>query len=112
MIVSQTSPVLLRMFLASIFAYVDVRVKQGQLYCDRLCDSGPLYPGQVRGEGGREGLGGRVGGRQGKLMWTGEMLLLLLFVWNTLTVSLIFSTTILLRQDPLGVDVAGLEGMQ
>ena len=68
MIVSQTSPVLLRMFLASIFAYVDVRVKQGQLFCDRLCDSGPLYPGQVRGgEGGREGReGGREGGRGGE----------------------------------------------
>ena len=37
---------------------------------------------------------------------------LLLFVWNTLTVSLTVSTTIPLRQDPLGVDVAGLQGMQ
>ncbi|KAK2182711.1 hypothetical protein NP493_340g02072 [Ridgeia piscesae] len=47
-IVTQTSPVLLRMFLASIFAYVDVRVKQGQLFCDRLSDHGPLYPGQIK----------------------------------------------------------------
>ena len=39
-------------------------------------------------------------------------LLLLLFVWNTLTVSLSVSTTILLRQDPLRVDVAGLQRMQ
>ena len=36
----------------------------------------------------------------------------LLFVWNTLTVSMTVSTTIPLHQDPLGVDVAGLQGMQ
>ena len=38
--------------------------------------------------------------------------MLLLFVWNTLTVSMTVSTTIPLHQDPLGVDVAGLQGMQ
>ena len=40
--------------------------------------------------------------------------LLLLFVWNTLTVSMTVSTTIPLHQDPLGrpIDVAGLQGMQ
>ena len=36
----------------------------------------------------------------------------LLFVWNILTVSMTVSTTIPLHQDPLGVDVAGLQGMQ
>ena len=41
-----------------------------------------------------------------------ELLLLLLFVWNTLPVSMTVSTTIPLHQDPLGVDVAGLQGMQ
>ena len=39
-------------------------------------------------------------------------LLLLLFVWNTLTFSMTVSTTIPLYQDPLGVDVAALQGMQ
>ena len=38
--------------------------------------------------------------------------LLLLFVWITLTVSMTVSTTIPLHHDPLGVDVAGLQGMQ
>ena len=33
-------------------------------------------------------------------------------VWNTLTVLMIVSTTIPLHQDPLDVDVAGLQGMQ
>ena len=40
------------------------------------------------------------------------MFLLLLFVWNTLTVSLAVVTIIPLHQDPLRVDVAGLQGMQ
>ena len=47
-VVSQTSPVLLRIFLTSIFINVDITVKQGQLFCDTLCDKGPLYKGQVR----------------------------------------------------------------
>ena len=37
---------------------------------------------------------------------------MLLFVWNTLTVSTTVSTTIPLHQDPLGVDATGLQGMQ
>ena len=36
----------------------------------------------------------------------------MLFVWNTLIVSLTVSTTILLHQDPLRLDVACLQGMQ
>ena len=39
-------------------------------------------------------------------------LLLSLFVWNTLTVSLTMLITILLRQDPLRVDVACLQKSQ
>ncbi len=38
--------------------------------------------------------------------------LLLLFVWNTLTVAQTVSITIPLHRDPLRVDVAGLQGMQ
>ena len=38
--------------------------------------------------------------------------MLLLFVWNTLTVSQTVSITIPLRRDPLRVDVACLQGMQ
>ena len=37
--------------------------------------------------------------------------MLLLLVWNTLTVSQTVSITIPLRRDPLRVDVAGLQGM-
>ena len=45
--VGQASPVLLRMFLTSIFISVDIRVKEGLLFCDMLCDKGPLNKGQV-----------------------------------------------------------------
>ena len=48
-LVSQTSPVLLRMFLASIFIGVDIQVKESMLFCDLLCDKGPLTKGQVGG---------------------------------------------------------------
>ena len=44
---SLTSPVLLRMFLSSIFVHVDINVKDGALFCDTLCDKGPLIKGQV-----------------------------------------------------------------
>ena len=44
---SLTSPVLLRMFLSSIFVHVDINVKDGALFCDTLCDKGPLIRGQV-----------------------------------------------------------------
>ena len=37
---------------------------------------------------------------------------MMLFVWNTLTVLMIVSTTIPLHQDQLDVDIAGLQGMQ
>lgn len=46
-VLDTTSPVLLRMFLSSIFISADIAIKQKQLYCDRLCDQGALYNGQV-----------------------------------------------------------------
>ncbi|XP_064633928.1 cilia- and flagella-associated protein 54-like isoform X3 [Lineus longissimus] len=46
-VVSLASPVLLRQFLTSIFLNVDIHVKEGALFCDTLCDHGPLYNGQV-----------------------------------------------------------------
>ena len=47
-VVAQVSPVLLRMFITSIFSYVDIGLRQRNLFCDKLCDRGPLYAGQVR----------------------------------------------------------------
>ncbi|XP_046336681.2 cilia- and flagella-associated protein 54-like isoform X2 [Haliotis rufescens] len=43
-----SSPVLLRQFLTAIFISVDISVRNGQLFCDGLCDRGPLYTGQIR----------------------------------------------------------------
>ena len=43
----ECSPVLARLFLQSIFISVDIRIREGHLFCDCLCDSGPLYNGQV-----------------------------------------------------------------
>ncbi|XP_071809881.1 cilia- and flagella-associated protein 54-like isoform X2 [Asterias amurensis] len=42
------SPVVLRMFLTSIFINVDVSVREGQIYCDKLCDQGPYSKGQLQ----------------------------------------------------------------
>ncbi|KAK6177089.1 hypothetical protein SNE40_015265 [Patella caerulea] len=42
-----SSPVLLRQFLTSIFVNTDVSIREGQLFCDVLCDKGPLYKNQV-----------------------------------------------------------------
>ena len=47
-VVCLTSPVLLRQFLTSIFINVDISVREGQLFCDVICDKGPLLKGQVR----------------------------------------------------------------
>lgn len=44
---SVASPLLLRMFLSSIFINVDVSIREGSIYCDKLCDEGPYYSGQV-----------------------------------------------------------------
>ncbi|KAK7102964.1 hypothetical protein V1264_021114 [Littorina saxatilis] len=43
-----SSPVLLRQFLTSIFINVDISIRQNGLFCDVLCDQGPLYPGQMK----------------------------------------------------------------
>ena len=46
-IVCVSSPVLLRQFLTSIFISVDMSVKEGEQFCDVICDKGPLLQGQV-----------------------------------------------------------------
>ena len=43
----ESSPVLARLFLQSIFISVDISIREGHLFCDCLCDNGPLYSGQV-----------------------------------------------------------------
>ncbi|XP_068714673.1 cilia- and flagella-associated protein 54-like isoform X3 [Montipora foliosa] len=43
----ESSPVLARLFLQSIFISVDSRIREGHLFCDCLCDNGPLYSGQL-----------------------------------------------------------------
>ncbi|XP_021355787.1 cilia- and flagella-associated protein 54-like isoform X2 [Mizuhopecten yessoensis] len=47
-VVCLSSPVLLRQFLTSIFIGVDMSVREGQLFCDVLCDKGPLFKGQMK----------------------------------------------------------------
>ncbi|XP_078309888.1 cilia- and flagella-associated protein 54-like isoform X7 [Crassostrea virginica] len=47
-IVCISSPVLLRQFLTSIFISVDMSVKEGELFCDVICDKGPLLQGQMK----------------------------------------------------------------
>ena len=43
-----SSPVLLRQFLTSVFIHVDVAVREGQLFCDIICDKGALYDRQTQ----------------------------------------------------------------
>ncbi|XP_078673131.1 cilia- and flagella-associated protein 54-like isoform X2 [Branchiostoma floridae x Branchiostoma belcheri] len=45
-VVRVASPVLLRHFLTSIFIHVDINSREGRLFCDTLCDKGPLTKGQ------------------------------------------------------------------
>ncbi|XP_056000170.1 cilia- and flagella-associated protein 54-like isoform X4 [Ostrea edulis] len=47
-VVCVSSPVLLRQFLTSIFISVDMSVKEGELFCDVVCDKGPLLLGQMK----------------------------------------------------------------
>ncbi|XP_069141650.1 cilia- and flagella-associated protein 54-like isoform X4 [Argopecten irradians] len=47
-VVSLSSPVLLRQFLTSIFIGVDMSIREGQLFCDVLCDKGPVFKGQMK----------------------------------------------------------------
>uniref|UniRef100_A0A8C9R316 Cilia- and flagella-associated protein 54 n=2 Tax=Scleropages formosus TaxID=113540 RepID=A0A8C9R316_SCLFO len=42
-----SSPLLLQLFLKSIFMQTDIHVQEGALYCDVLSDRGPLIWGQV-----------------------------------------------------------------
>ncbi|KAH9512479.1 Cilia- and flagella-associated protein 54 [Bulinus truncatus] len=42
-----SSPVLLRHFLSSIFIQTDVAVREGELFCDVICDKGPMSHGQL-----------------------------------------------------------------
>lgn len=44
---AEASLVLARLFLQSIFISVDIRIREGHLFCDTLCANGPLYNGQV-----------------------------------------------------------------
>ncbi|XP_075789877.1 cilia- and flagella-associated protein 54 isoform X3 [Pelodiscus sinensis] len=45
--ISQTSPVLLHLFLRSIFIINEINVKEGALFCDSICSNEILYNGQV-----------------------------------------------------------------
>ncbi|XP_063952273.1 cilia- and flagella-associated protein 54-like isoform X1 [Lytechinus pictus] len=45
---SVASPLLLRMFLSSIFINVDISMRDGSIYCNKLCDTGPYYKGQTQ----------------------------------------------------------------
>ena len=47
-IVSESSPILLRMFMNSLFIYVDVEIREKDLYSDRVYDPSPVYTKQVR----------------------------------------------------------------
>ncbi|KAM4620352.1 cilia- and flagella-associated protein 54 [Polymixia lowei] len=42
----RSSPLLLQMFLTSIFIETEINIQEGALYCDSLCDSGPPICGQ------------------------------------------------------------------
>ncbi|XP_032221437.2 cilia- and flagella-associated protein 54 isoform X1 [Nematostella vectensis] len=43
----ESSPILVRQFLQTLFISVDFSIREGFLYCNSLSDSGPLYNGQV-----------------------------------------------------------------
>ncbi|XP_074840080.1 cilia- and flagella-associated protein 54 [Carettochelys insculpta] len=46
-VVSQTSPILLHLFLRNIFIINEINVKEGSLFCDSICFNEILYNGQV-----------------------------------------------------------------
>ncbi|XP_069485517.1 cilia- and flagella-associated protein 54 [Ambystoma mexicanum] len=46
--VSHASPVLLQLFLRSIFIANDISIREGALFCERLCTNGVLYMWQVK----------------------------------------------------------------
>ncbi|XP_018409374.1 PREDICTED: cilia- and flagella-associated protein 54 [Nanorana parkeri] len=45
--ISTSSPILLQLFLGSIFAMSEINIKEGALFCDSLCDGGILRKGQL-----------------------------------------------------------------
>uniref|UniRef100_A0A8C5N1B0 Cilia and flagella associated protein 54 n=1 Tax=Leptobrachium leishanense TaxID=445787 RepID=A0A8C5N1B0_9ANUR len=45
--ISKSSPILLQLFLRSIFIYSDINIKEGALFCDSVCDNGVLRKGQM-----------------------------------------------------------------
>lgn len=48
--ISKSSPILLQLFLGSIFTVSEINIKEGALFCDSLCDGGVLLKGQVSNE--------------------------------------------------------------
>ncbi|XP_073476369.1 cilia- and flagella-associated protein 54 isoform X3 [Aquarana catesbeiana] len=45
--ISKSSPILLQLFLGSIFTVSEINIKEGALFCDSLCDGGVLLKGQL-----------------------------------------------------------------
>ncbi|KAM9311613.1 cilia- and flagella-associated protein 54 [Gastrophryne carolinensis] len=45
--ISNASPILLQLFLGSIFIWSDLNIKEGALFCDSLSDGGVLHKGQI-----------------------------------------------------------------
>ncbi|XP_063783817.1 cilia- and flagella-associated protein 54 isoform X2 [Pseudophryne corroboree] len=45
--ISNSSPILLQLFLGSIFTLNDINIKEKALYCDAVCDGGILRKGQI-----------------------------------------------------------------
>ena len=43
-----SSPITQRHFIQSMFIWIDIAIKEGKLFCDSLCDKGPVVGGQVR----------------------------------------------------------------
>ncbi|KAM4748836.1 cilia- and flagella-associated protein 54 [Rhinophrynus dorsalis] len=46
-IISKSSPILLQLFLGSIFISSDINIKEGALFCDSLCNNGVLRKWQI-----------------------------------------------------------------
>ncbi|XP_063302214.1 cilia- and flagella-associated protein 54 [Pelobates fuscus] len=45
--ISKSSPILLQLFLRSIFISCDINIKEGSLFCDSVCDNGVLRKWQM-----------------------------------------------------------------
>lgn len=43
----RASVILIRYLLQTVFIYVDMRIREGALFCNSLCDFKPPYTGQV-----------------------------------------------------------------